>query len=182
VDHYLPRKHYPEYSIYTDNLIAACGRCNRKKLTKYQRTGGGPAFIHPYLHNLPDESYLTCDVTIGATVLITFSVRRTSTMDAATFDTLSSHFTALDLASLYQVEALELMNEQRNSYYSYYRHSGADGVAKYLGVEAMASKAYYASGKMVRRHWKATLLAALADSAEFCDQGFTVLGEEFLID
>jgi hypothetical protein len=182
VDHYLPRSYFPEFSILTTNLIPACGRCNRKKLSRHQRTGGGLAFVHPYLHGLPDEPYLSCEVTVNDAVLVTFTVTQTPTMTDELFAVLSHHFAALELGTLYRDEAVGLMDDQRNAYYAYHREQGAPGLANYLQREAVSSQSRRSYGPTVRRHWKPVLLAALAASEAFCDAGFTGLGPEFPID
>ena len=48
LDHYLPRKYYPEFSILRLNLVSACGACNSdEKGTTV--AGTDPArFVHPY--------------------------------------------------------------------------------------------------------------------------------------
>jgi hypothetical protein len=134
------------------------------------------------MHGLPEEPYLTCEVEVDDTVLVTYKVARTPTMSAALFDVLSNHFTALDLASLYENEAIGLMDDQRNAYYAYYRDGGTECVAKYLRIEERSVRARQASIPGARRHWKPVLLAALAASDDFCDGGFMALGEEFPLD
>lgn len=183
VDHHLPKSQFPEYSIFTENLIAACGRCNRKKASRYQRAGGGPAFVHPYKHKLPDEQFLTCSVSFDETVLLCFDVVRTPEMEESTFTALHHHFRALDLASLYLNEAIGAMGEQLNNYYAYYRAGGADGVSRYLAAEARSSLAWHRSrGNLTRNHWKPVLLSTLARSVPFCEGGFELLGPELALD
>lgn len=183
VDHYLPKNRFPEYTIYTDNLIAACGRCNRKKASRFERRGGGPAFIHPYLDQLPDEQFLVCDVRVTDTVLVNFKVVRTPQMDDVLWRTLSCHFVVLELASFYMDEAVGVMGEQLNNYYTYYHFGGAGGVAQYLALEARSTLAWHrARGPVVRNHWKPVLLSALSQNTHFCGGGFMMPGPELPVD
>lgn len=47
LDHHLPKKHYPDFSILPLNLVPACDICQGHKLERY--TGpDGRLFLHPY--------------------------------------------------------------------------------------------------------------------------------------
>jgi hypothetical protein len=46
VDHFLPQKHYPEFSIFLPNLFPVCS-CNQAKGTKTIGSGPGERFLHP---------------------------------------------------------------------------------------------------------------------------------------
>lgn len=53
VDHYLPRETYPEFSVFTPNLIPACNLCNSKaKKTTVKGTTASERFLHPYFNKL----------------------------------------------------------------------------------------------------------------------------------
>ncbi|MFC0804626.1 MULTISPECIES: HNH endonuclease [Sinorhizobium] len=53
LDHYLPRKEYPEFSIFSKNLIPACPACNSSvKGDIYKGTLSPERFIHPYFDKL----------------------------------------------------------------------------------------------------------------------------------
>lgn len=56
VDHYLPRRAYPEFSIFAPNLVPACTNCNSSsKGTKIKGKKRNERFIHPYFDKLADE-------------------------------------------------------------------------------------------------------------------------------
>ncbi len=52
LDHFLPKDDYPEYSIFSKNLIPACDSCNRLKSTKTVDDNGEKMFFHPYYDNI----------------------------------------------------------------------------------------------------------------------------------
>lgn len=56
LDHFLPSSSYPEFSIYTYNLIPSCHRCNNLK-----RTFGHVAF-NPYYDVVINREYLKCSI------------------------------------------------------------------------------------------------------------------------
>jgi len=47
LDHFLPKDTYPEYAIFSHNLIPCCDSCNRAKSTKVLKNGKR-IFLHPY--------------------------------------------------------------------------------------------------------------------------------------
>ncbi len=56
LDHYLPRGAYPEFSIFTANLVPACQHCNSSgKATTFKGTAP-ERFIHPYFDTLADRA------------------------------------------------------------------------------------------------------------------------------
>ncbi len=52
LDHFLPKDDYPEYSIFSKNLIPACDSCNRAKSTKTVDDNGEKMFFHPYYDDI----------------------------------------------------------------------------------------------------------------------------------
>ncbi|MCY1074112.1 HNH endonuclease [Archangium lansingense] len=52
LDHYLPKDEYPEFSIFSLNLIPACSHCNSsQKGTVFKGAKAPERFIHPYFDN-----------------------------------------------------------------------------------------------------------------------------------
>ena len=62
LDHYLPRKHYPEFSIMRLNLVPACAHCNSG--VKLDTVHGVPPqrFIHPYFDDWAGNDLWTLDI------------------------------------------------------------------------------------------------------------------------
>ena len=53
LDHFIPKEHWPEYSIYSNNLVPQCKYCAPIKGTQYLCTKEGkPIFIHPIFSDL----------------------------------------------------------------------------------------------------------------------------------
>lgn len=55
VDHYLPRKEYPEFSIMRANLVPSCPHCNSGSKGSYVKGTDPERFIHPYFDKWADE-------------------------------------------------------------------------------------------------------------------------------
>ncbi len=58
LDHYFDKSDYPEYSVFTPNLIPCCSECNSQKGTDLFDDSHQRLFIHFYLDNIPDYQYL----------------------------------------------------------------------------------------------------------------------------
>ncbi|MBI6630731.1 HNH endonuclease [Pontibaca salina] len=56
VDHYLPRKVYPEFSIMSANLVPACPHCNSSVKGSLIKGSEPERFIHPYFDTWADKS------------------------------------------------------------------------------------------------------------------------------
>jgi hypothetical protein len=64
VDHYLPRSIFPEFSIYSLNLIPACSSCNsEEKGATYIGVKSPARIIHPYFDKLADKPILSVSFT-----------------------------------------------------------------------------------------------------------------------
>jgi len=98
-DHYMPISKYPEYSVYSPNLIWVCGICNNTKSDRFVE--GEKEVIHTYFDKLPDEALLKCDIVVDHSnvPIMTFHVPNPHNINV--IDSLRKHFVALSLADLY---------------------------------------------------------------------------------
>lgn len=171
LDHYLPKEIFPEFAVYTVNLVPACGVCNKAKDEAYKTDCGDPAFIHAYLDQLPTtERYLRVTLTFDDGVIPSFEVIQTPGMSIETYGVLASQFERLNLATVYSDEAVELLDEKKVAIQEYFCESGSTSVAKYLQREARS-----AAQRLSLNHWKPTILSAVAESPEFCGGKFRLL-------
>ena len=61
LDHYIPKSKYPEFSIYSDNLIPCCRDCNSYKSTTWKR-GNDRIIFNPYFDDPINDEYLFIDI------------------------------------------------------------------------------------------------------------------------
>ena len=61
IDHFLPKEHFPEFSILHKNLIPICGTCNQIKGENIP--GEHKDYFHPMFDDLPNERFINCDIT-----------------------------------------------------------------------------------------------------------------------
>lgn len=61
VDHYVPKEEYPEFTLYPNNLIPSCNKCNGKKLGKFINSINERQFINFYYDNIDDIEFLSIE-------------------------------------------------------------------------------------------------------------------------
>lgn len=111
LDHYLPRKVYPEYSILSTNLIPACPRCNNAR-------GGALVgqhsclFWHAYLDTVPEQRILFANlVSSDGALVAAFRVDNANGADPALVAKLAFLFDALKLRDYFAQEAAVMFND-----------------------------------------------------------------------
>lgn len=58
LDHYFDKSNYPEFSVFTNNLIPCCSTCNNEKGTDIIDENDNRLFIHFYYDTLPTTQFL----------------------------------------------------------------------------------------------------------------------------
>ncbi|WP_394497135.1 HNH endonuclease [Shewanella sp. ENK2] len=61
IDHYIPKELYPEFSIFSKNLIWMCGTCNGKK-AQYWKELTYRGIINFYIDDIPSFNFIGCDI------------------------------------------------------------------------------------------------------------------------
>ncbi len=62
LDHYLPKKDYPEFSVTAANLFPMCDICQGKKNSDTLNDEGKRLFIHPYFDHFLDRQLVVLDI------------------------------------------------------------------------------------------------------------------------
>lgn len=168
LDHYLPKQAFPEFSIFSLNLVACCAVCNSYKKDHIEKDGVR-ACLHPYFDNVPTSRFLTVDTGLSSDCLsLRFSVFQPAGMDSDTYALLDSHFNLLKLADRYlrmSLEHLGSLSKSLERIYGNLRNAG--GVAQELINTAIDLEEHYGVN-----YWRAVLYRSLSDLVEFCDGGF----------
>jgi 5-methylcytosine-specific restriction endonuclease McrA len=112
IDHFLPKRHFPEFSILTKNMIPSCNGCNGNKLSKFG-TGGAKLFFNPYYDRLPTLKFLHCNLSRSASGIITVSyyLRNPGGISVSDYEMLENHFNILKLLELYADDARSVVRE-----------------------------------------------------------------------
>ncbi|MDX3185413.1 MULTISPECIES: HNH endonuclease [Streptomyces] len=168
LDHFLPKNHFPEYSILADNLIPVCERCNRLKGDECDRADGLLMF-HAYFDEFPDKEILFAKIDISNTVSIKYSLHRSAGIDNFTFERVKKQFEILGLLDFYQMEAVAELTDQVDLYAETYNSLGDPGLRSTLTALTRGAE------RKGVNHWKAALYRALSRSSEFCSGGYRKL-------
>jgi hypothetical protein len=170
LDHYLPKEHYPEFSVFPKNLVPSCAVCNTRKRDRILEQGTDVRmFLHPCFDSIPDTGFLTVRTRMEADALVvSYRLTRPAGMPARTFQHLRSHFTELDLADRYRRMGLEHLG---NQYPALRRAYGAAEDAERV-AEKLVEGAQDFEGVSGPNYWLAKLYRALAANDAFCDGGF----------
>lgn len=62
LDHYLSKANYPEFSLFSKNLIPACSRCNTQRQTSVKGVAPGERALHPYFDAFATRRLLTIEL------------------------------------------------------------------------------------------------------------------------
>lgn len=165
IDHHLPKKHYPIYSVIPINLIPACKDCNTIKDASIPSKSEEET-IHPYFDNIDSETWLKARLLKNG--VVEFYVDTPSSWEEVLSKRINHHFKILKLARLF---SLESANELANINYNLKRlHTlgGATFVKNHLVEQAESRSDFHLNS------WETALYTTLANSKEFCNGGFNI--------
>ena len=168
LDHYLPKRKFPELSIVPINLVPICDECNGTKL-EYVGASSDDQLLHSYYDEFATRPWLTCVVkeTPGAPLL--FSVEPDASWEPDHLARVQFHFDKLGLGTLYSDEAAVEFTGIRSYLDGLLRTGGPSEVASYL--EEMA-QSLSAEPALI---WKRVAYLGWATSEWFCEGGLSIL-------
>ena len=116
LDHYLQKSSFPEFSVYSKNLIPICSNCNGKKGELFCKNGVRQ-IINPYYDNLPEYQFLFVDLYCedGIPVLEKISLKFKDESNLKLI--IENHFINLELKDRYKkfiIQALQTKFEILN--------------------------------------------------------------------
>lgn len=166
LDHFLPKKFFPQFSISPLNLIPACRDCNMDGKGKNYAKTSAEQIIHPYL----DKECFFRDKWISGRLIkedplsIEFFTHTPDNWDAIDKIRAITHFHDFDLAKRYSIQAAEELSvliEQRKSFMKTF---SCDDFQQYL--------ASFQSQALFINHWKRVMYRCLAEDDWFCSFDF----------
>ena len=167
IDHLLPQSIYPEFTVFADNLVPACGRCNRKKGRECAHTTGRN-MMNPYFFVMPKHAMLFARVRVEqSSVTCDFYLRRHRNLCTHAFSCIDNLFQVLELDQLYSMYSVLEMSDRAGHMDAQYRAGGPSTLKRYLRSEWRSAKR-----RRGPNYWKAVILRTLARSSEFCSGGY----------
>lgn len=167
LDHHLPKAHYPVLAVVPLNLIPACGDCNKSKLAALPTSANEKA-LHPYYDNIDGDRWLFAEVVAGTPAALRFRVQTPANWSAVLADRVALHFKTLGLGALYSAESADELLNIRGQLETLHAAGGAALVETELLERASSCRMARMNG------WRSAAFEAFADSAWFCDGGFSL--------
>ena len=170
LDHVLPKKVYPEFSVLAQNVVPSCGTCNRKKGSTCFHSSG-LNLMHPYFAKVPNDAILMVEVTVTVQqVTWRFSLRQSASIADADFEPIANTFALLELADRYDDVSIGEIIDVISSFDDAYAEDDPGAVREFLQQLASGSRNSRGSN-----YWKTAILQALADSDAFCAGAYRTL-------
>jgi len=161
LDHFLPKESYPEFSIYSQNLVPSCGRCNSLK-----GADDSARYLHAYYDEVPRRRFLNASVQLRpGNVWVSFTVDVTK-IDAPLAEKIANQFTKLQLGERYSMQASEKLSSYAPSLE---RTFAAAGVA---GVKADLRALLRTTMNNGVNYWEVVFLIALLTAQDYLNGGF----------
>jgi hypothetical protein len=114
LDHFLPKAHFPQYSVFPQNLVPSCRDCNMDGKAEAFATAPGDQLIQPYVdhdrffvNQWIFAEYTTTSPNIPGT--ISYFVDAPKYWIQTYKDRVKKHFDDFNLAKRYSVKAAELL-------------------------------------------------------------------------
>jgi len=165
LDHLLPKRLFPALSVTPDNLIGACGDCNKMKLA-FAPTAAEDVFLHPYFDNVEGGRWLGAQVVEGSVAALLFRTQSVAEWSDALDERVRRQFKMLGLASLYGAQAAREISAQALLLGKIHDSRGSDGVRSELKDQVETREAVNLNS------WQAVTYRVLSESDWFCHGGF----------
>lgn len=169
IDHYLPKSHYPLFSVTPANLIPSCSDCNKDKLDDYN-LDEDKMLIHPYFDNLQNVNWLKCSVVKGNPITFSFEVSN-EIEDKVLLSRLKHHFNILNLSKLYSDNAARRFRGLISSLIREYKSNPDDKVLSFINDSIDEYKSENPNS------WEANMYIALKESNWFLEEALANLEE-----
>ncbi|KLV19209.1 HNH endonuclease signature motif containing protein [Bacillus altitudinis] len=164
LDHYLPKKHYPMYSVDPVNLLPCCSDCNSKKLEHKQLEG--LETFHPYFDTLGHEKFLFAELANkDDNLAFKYYVSKPDTFSDDEFIKMENLFNLLELDNFYSVLASGEIHSQIYQLKELYRIGGDEAVAQSL------NDLYVTNLNIGVNSWKTALYEGVKGNTWFCNEG-----------
>ncbi|MBY1058802.1 hypothetical protein FP388_18810 [Citrobacter europaeus] len=168
LDHYIPKELFPEFSVFSKNLIPICATCNSSyKKTKFKMRNGKRIFIHTYYDGFPDLYFLTANIIVNQKIKIDFAINSQSS-EPDFSELIHNHFTHLGLKKRFKIKAVAEISRKKATFQRIFNtNRSAQELSDFLHEEAISLEGSYS-----KNHWKTALYIALSNCMDFCNNGF----------
>ncbi len=164
LDHYLPESKFPTFSVLPYNLVAACNKCNKGKLTSYAVTQNLQT-LHPYYDNFTTQQWLFARVLNTSPVSIEFYVNAPSFWTQVDKDRVKAHFDNYCLAQRFSLKAASDLAKLRYKLSQYF--TNVTDIANELKNEYTSYQSLHLNS------WETAMYQALYQDQWYCNGGYS---------
>lgn len=168
LDHYLPISKFPEYSLFSVNLIPCCQVCNKNKGDKWLDADGNRVAINLYFDPVDVSQFLYCHIEYSEGIPIPVFSLDSASLSTDLAGVFVNHFTELKLFERYLNESNEVITSAMISI----KRSGLTNPA--MIAQSLASQATDLRIVYGKNHWKAAIYDGLSQSNAFLNSDFSV--------
>ena len=115
IDHYLPKRRYPEFSLHGPNLLPICPGCNQAKGSAVATAAGHRIILMPTADAALTQRVLTATLFMNPGPHFAYSIDQNATVNPADHALICRHFDRLNLAVRYRRRAHSLMEALKNN-------------------------------------------------------------------
>lgn len=173
LDHFLPKAHFPEFSVMPLNLVPSCRDCNMGEKGQAYATLEDDQAIHPYVDKdiFYQEQWIYAEYIDEDDGAVVYYVQCPAAWSQEEKNRAENHFNSLDLANRYSLEAGKHLSEvidQKNAFVDVilgFNPQATTQAIKDAFVNANLQPVIN-SGQF-SNHWKKVMYQCLANSATF---------------
>lgn len=156
IDHYLPKKYFPEYALYSRNLVPSCYKCNTIYKGETFKEDQIRVFIHPYYDNIDIIQFLWVDThVIEDTLVIKYYISVNDDIDEDLATTLLKHFDILNLENRYKKYGSDYISNMMPIFTNDEHNNNLE--------ESINQKYLDSNAENGKNHWKTVLLKTLSN-------------------
>ncbi|MEZ9337518.1 HNH endonuclease [Vibrio splendidus] len=176
LDHFLPKAHFPEFSIMPLNLVPSCRDCNMGEKGQAYATREDNQTIHPYVDRniYYQEQWVFAEYIDEDDGALRYYVRCPQTWSQEDKYRAENHFNSLDLASRYSLEAGKHLSEvidQKNAFINVILGFNEHATPQALkDAFVSASLQPIVNSDQFPNHWKKVMYQCLANSLAFFEK------------
>lgn len=165
LDHFLPKTHFPMFSVTPHNLVPACTWCQGEKMEYFSTTAGGQ-LLHPYFDDFDQDIWLAAEVIVGSPAAFRYRTSPPLYWKEDEKARVASHLKELKLGSLFGSNAGSRLVEIRGRLDKLHDAGGAAAVRAHLKEELDSIE------QDQMNSWVAAMYRGAIASDWFCDGGF----------
>jgi hypothetical protein len=162
IDHFLPKKKFPEYAVLPANLLPICHPCNHTKRSK-QPLNVNEYLLHPYFDKLPEIRWLFADMVFEAGgPVLKYRVELDPDVHGAIAHRLSYHFETLRLGKRFRESSAAVLAEIEELLTEHLQVLQPDVISRHFILEAV--RKYKIHGNCI----EAAAFRAASESQDYC--------------